>query len=91
LDQPPAFDAADEPRLTEHHEAWLDRGHDVMEVDHGFCRSVYTVDPNGILVEWCTDTRALDDADRQAALIALAASAPEIEDPPTPVLHRGRT
>ena len=31
-----------------------------MEVDHGFCVSIYTVDPNGILVEWCADTRPLD-------------------------------
>lgn len=24
--------------------------------DHGWCRSVYIIDPNGILVELCTDT-----------------------------------
>jgi glyoxylase I family protein len=27
-----------------------------MELDHGWCRSHYVVDPNGILVELCVDT-----------------------------------
>ena len=28
----------------------------VMEVDHGWCHSVYYKDPNGIMVEFCLDT-----------------------------------
>ena len=28
----------------------------LMEVDHGWCHSVYFVDPNGIMVEFCRDT-----------------------------------
>lgn len=28
----------------------------LMEVDHGWCRSLYYVDPNGIMVELCLDT-----------------------------------
>ncbi len=36
-----------------------DRGIEQMsEVDHGWCRSVYTVDPNGIMVEFCVTTDA---------------------------------
>lgn len=85
-----AFEAGDEAALEQRREAWLDAGHDVMEVDHGFCRSVYTVDPNGILVEWCTDTRPLDDDDRRAAVEALTAAAPSVEPAPKPVFHQGR-
>lgn len=85
-----AFDATDEDALDARRENWLDAGHDVMEVDHGFCRSVYTVDPNGILVEWCTDTRTLDDEDRRVALVALAAESPEIEPAKEPVFHQAR-
>ena len=28
----------------------------LMEMDHGWCHSHYYLDPNGILVELCTDT-----------------------------------
>lgn len=28
----------------------------LMEVDHGWCHSLYYVDPNGIMVEMCRDT-----------------------------------
>ena len=28
----------------------------VMEADHGWCRSVYYADPNGILIEFCVDS-----------------------------------
>jgi hypothetical protein len=28
------------------------------EIDHGWCRSLYTVDPNGIMVEFCVTTDA---------------------------------
>ena len=45
-------------------ERWLDQGIDVVEIDHGFCVSIYTTDPNGILVECCTDTRPFTEADR---------------------------
>jgi hypothetical protein len=27
-----------------------------MDVDHGWCSSLYYVDPNGIMVELCRDT-----------------------------------
>jgi catechol 2,3-dioxygenase-like lactoylglutathione lyase family enzyme len=31
----------------------------LMEIDHGWCHSVYFVDPNGIMVELCRDTPGL--------------------------------
>jgi len=37
------------------------KSHDVEhmhEIDHGWCRSLYTVDPNGIMVEFCVTTDA---------------------------------
>ena len=27
-----------------------------MEIDHGWCHSLYYLDPNGIMVEFCRDT-----------------------------------
>ena len=57
----------------------------MAEIDHGFCVSVYTTDPNGTMVEWCVDTRPLDDADRAHAEALLADPSPTLEDPPEPV------
>jgi len=31
----------------------------LMELDHGWCHSVYFLDPNGIMVELCRDTPGL--------------------------------
>ena len=66
---------------------WLDAGIDVMEVDHGFCTSIYTMDPNGILVELCTDTAPYSPDDKDRALEILCSDDPELEAPPTPVFH----
>lgn len=83
-----AFDAPDDEALAAARQRWLDLGLDVVEVDHEFCRSVYTVDPGGTLVEWCTDTRAFDEDDRREALARLAVEGPEDLDPmPEPVFH----
>jgi catechol-2,3-dioxygenase len=36
-----------------------------MEVDHGWCHSLYYLDPNGIMVEFCRDTPGFEpDPDR---------------------------
>jgi catechol 2,3-dioxygenase-like lactoylglutathione lyase family enzyme len=85
-----AFDATDVDQLQGRREHWLDMGLDVVEIDHGFCVSIYTNDPNGILVEWCADTRPLGEADRRAALDALESDAPDLEAAPMPEFHRGR-
>jgi catechol 2,3-dioxygenase-like lactoylglutathione lyase family enzyme len=44
-----------------------------MEVDHGWCHSLYFVDPNGILVELCRDTPGfgVDPEQAHAALTAV--------------------
>ena len=82
-----AFAASDLDDIGRRREQWLDGGYDVMEIDHGFCVSIYTMDPNGILVEFCTDTAPYTQGDREAALSVLHADAPELEDPPVPVFH----
>ena len=61
---------------------WLRHGHDVAEIDHGWCVSIYTTDPNGILVEFCTMTRTLDANDRAEALRLL-------DDPHPPLASGG--
>jgi catechol 2,3-dioxygenase-like lactoylglutathione lyase family enzyme len=78
-------------RLDVHRDRWLDHGFDVVEVDHGFCVSIYTVDPNGVLVEWCADTRCLDEQDREHALRTLADPNPPREPMKQPRFHRART
>jgi len=82
-----AFAATDLDDIERRKQAWLDGGVDVMEIDHGFCVSIYTMDPNGILVEFCTDTAPYTRADRDEALRILSADQPELEDPPVPTFH----
>jgi hypothetical protein len=58
-----------------------------MEVDHGWCLSVYATDPNGILVEFCVTTDA-NFADRAEAERLLAEPAPPLDaKPPTRVFR----
>ena len=84
-----AFDATLED-LEPRRERWLDTGYDVMELDHGFCISIYTVDPNGVLVEWCADTRPLDANDRAEGLRMLDDPHPAHEPMPEPVFYKSR-
>jgi len=80
-----AFDAVDLDGIAEHRNRWLDHGYDVIEVDHGWCTSIYTTDPNGVMVEFCATTRAFTDADREQALRLLTATEkPELlPEPPS--------
>ncbi|MGQ0825187.1 MAG: VOC family protein [Actinomycetota bacterium] len=80
-----AFEAADLADLDARKDRWLANGHDVARIDHGWCTSIYTNDPSGILVEFCTTTRTLDDDDRRAALATLAATDPEINRTAPPI------
>src|SRR5205823_239194 len=74
-----AFAAADLDDLEARKLRLLDGGNDVVEIDHGWCSSIYANDPNGIVIEFCTTTRALTEADRQEAQRLLA-------DPQPPVM-----
>lgn len=57
-----AFKATDEADLHDRRTELRDRGVEVSEVvDHGWCKSIYFRDPNGIQLEYCVLTTALGD------------------------------
>ncbi len=67
-----AFGARDRAELEMRAKQWLEAGFDVLDIDHRWCHSVYTKDPNGTLVEFCLTTAAFSAADRERAHEALA-------------------
>ena len=83
-----AFRAQDLGEIETRRKRWLENDITVSEVDHGFCRSIYAVDPNGILVEFCTDTGGLTEEDRTRAQELLADPAPPLEPDPPGWLYR---
>ena len=58
-------------------------------IDHGFCRSVYTLDPDGTMVEFCQSLRELNADDHAEALALLEAETPEMKTPPEADFIRG--
>lgn len=82
-----AFRAADLDDIAARRDRWLSHGCRVQEIDHGWCTSIYTVDPNGILVEFCFTTQAMTDADREEALRLLRDPHPPMEAPKSVVVH----
>jgi len=74
--------------LAARRQRWLDCGIDVVEIDHAWCVSIYTRDPNGILVEWCTSTRPFTAEDERRALELLDDPSPELLPSPEIVVHR---
>lgn len=82
-----AFGADDLDDIARRRDRWLDHGVDVMEIDHGWCTSIYARDPNGILVEFCTTTREFTEADHEDALRLLEADhvQPDPNGPPTKI------
>ncbi|HVM97149.1 MAG TPA: VOC family protein [Candidatus Acidoferrales bacterium] len=83
-----AFRARDLGDIDSRKRRWLDSGHAVTEIDHGWCTSVYTLDPNGILVEFCTTTQAMTQADRDEALRLLSDPKPPLEMPKKVIMHQ---
>lgn len=49
----------------------------MQELDHGWCRSVYIVDPNGIMVEFCVTTDAEAFAQTEEEALRLLRLSPE--------------
>lgn len=66
-----AFDVSSIEALNARRDAWTAAGYDVLEIDHNWCHSVYTRDPNGNFVEFCLTTGRFTKDDRAAALAAL--------------------
>jgi len=85
-----AFRAQDLADIAVRRDRWLEHGHDVMEIDHGWCTSIYTVDPNGILVEFCTTTQAMTQADREEAQRLLLDPHPPLEKMAGVVVHKAK-
>jgi catechol 2,3-dioxygenase-like lactoylglutathione lyase family enzyme len=93
-----AFRADDLAEIEKCKQRWLDHGYPVVEIDHRWCYSVYTTDPGGTLVEFCTTTGAFSAEDAEIAKRALReddldfAPAPEIKfhrSPHAPLHSRG--
>jgi len=85
-----AFAARDLDDIEGRKQTWLAAGYDVVEIDHGFCVSVYANDPNGILVEFCTDTKPYTAEDRAAAQRAIETAEPPLEQPPEPKFYKAK-
>jgi catechol 2,3-dioxygenase-like lactoylglutathione lyase family enzyme len=77
-----AFDVADMDDLNRRKQRWLDAGLEVLEIDHNWCSSIYTKDPNDNLVEFCVTTGSFDASDRERALAALKETEPSFSEPP---------
>jgi catechol 2,3-dioxygenase-like lactoylglutathione lyase family enzyme len=77
-----SFDVRDMDDLQLRKQRWLDAGLEVLEIDHNWCHSIYTKDPNDIIVEFCVTTGSFTEADRETALKALTTTEPEFS--PTP-------
>ena len=83
-----AFAARDLADIETRKQRWLDSGYDVMEIDHHWCTSIYTTDPNGTLVEWCTTTAEFSEADRRTARELLTAASPTPVGPKSQKFHK---
>jgi len=79
-----AFDAPTLDDLEAKRDRWRRHGITVAQVDHDFCTSIYATDPNRIMVEFCTTTRAFTADERAAAPRLMAEAAPAL-DPEPPV------
>jgi catechol 2,3-dioxygenase-like lactoylglutathione lyase family enzyme len=66
-----SFYSPTEDHLRQKREMWLAGGYDVMEIDHNWCKSIYTRDPNGTMVEYCVTTGTFTAEDRELALKAV--------------------
>jgi catechol 2,3-dioxygenase-like lactoylglutathione lyase family enzyme len=70
---------------------WLGAGYDVMEIDHNWCTSIYTRDPNGTLVEYCVTTGQFTQADKDLALKAVTSNdVPHSKPPKEMHMHKAK-
>jgi hypothetical protein len=78
-----AFDSEFD-QLDAKRDRWLAHGFDVVRIDHGWCTSIYANDPNGIMVEFCSTTRAFTEDDHRRAQELVSAEQPPVNrgEPP---------
>lgn len=77
-----SFSLESKEALHDWRKKWLAEGLNVFEIDHNWCHSIYTTDPNGNGVEFCVTTGAFTDEDRARALEALEERAFKPSPPP---------
>ena len=80
-----AFDVESMEKLMQRKKRWQEAGLSVMEIDHNWCYSIYTKDPNDNLVEFCVTTGEFSAADRERALAALASDELEFSQGPAAI------
>jgi catechol 2,3-dioxygenase-like lactoylglutathione lyase family enzyme len=74
-----AFEVADLDELEAKKQRWLAAGNKVSEVVHEFITSIYTRDPDGNMVEFTCNTRALDEDDFEEAHRLLVDDTPAVD------------
>lgn len=82
-----SFDVNTPDELESWRTRWNAAGLDVLELDHNWCHSIYTRDPNGNMVEFCLTTGSFDKADRGRALAALEETTMNPSPPPAMMKH----
>ena len=86
-----AFAASSLDDLDARRRRLLEHGHDVIQIDHGWCTSIYANDPGGTLVEFCCTTREFTQADIDEAAVMLAAAQPALGDMPPFEIFEAKT
>lgn len=82
-----AFDAPDREALDAHRRRWQENGIEVLEIDHEWCISIYALDPNGIMVEFCWLTRAFEEKEIADAVPLLLERKPRFDEPGNVRVH----
>ncbi|MBM4243277.1 MAG: VOC family protein [Deltaproteobacteria bacterium] len=82
-----AFDAPTLDDLHARRKIWQESGIRVLEVDHEWCTSIYTTDPNGPLVEFCCTTPSFSAEEIAAASRLVHDPAPPLEGLGTSSVH----
>lgn len=82
-----AYNAPTRAFLDERRATWCSLGHMVAEVDHEFCVSIYTLDPDGNTVEFCHDLRDFTDTERSDALRLMRDPSPAMDKDAKVTVH----
>jgi catechol 2,3-dioxygenase-like lactoylglutathione lyase family enzyme len=82
-----AYFAGSREFLDERRKNWTAHGHMVAEVDHEFCVSIYTADPDGNTVEFCFDTREFTDEEKVEAMTLMLAEKPPMDKDAKVTIH----
>ncbi len=80
-----AFSVSSDEELTTWRKKWQAAGLAVFEIDHNWCKSIYTTDPSGNAVEFCLTSGEFTEADRARAIAALSETEFKPSPPPAKV------